>query len=289
MIDVDTKLFRTFLTVATEQSFSVSARRMGYSQATMSLRIQALEEKLGVRLLDRGPRAVRLTAEGRGLLPEIQALVDMHDRMVEQLHERPAFATVRVGIAESCGASFLPELVNDTLDESSGVQLDILCRRGSRLRRMIEARRLDLAVLALPGSASCGLELAGLKLHWVASPRFALDPGMPVPVAWYERECPFRGAGIATLESNGIAYREVLPDPDEQVVKAALAEGTAVTVWAEVGIPEALETLPPHSGLPQLDPASVRLLERTGEQSEATAAIKQKIVEAYRETATAAA
>ena len=288
MIDVDTKLFRTFLTVATEQSFSVSARRMGYSQATMSLRIQALEEKLGVRLLDRGPRAVRLTAEGRDLLPEIQALVDMHDRMVEQLHERPAFATVRVGIAESCGASFLLELMNGALDKGSGVQLDILCRRGSRLRRMIEARRLDLAVVALPGNAPGGLELAGLKLHWVASPRFALDLGAPVPVAWYEKDCPFRGAGIATLERNGIAYREVLPDPDEQVVKAAMAAGAAVTVWVDGGIPETLEALPPHSGLPQLDRASVRLLERTGARSEATATVRQKIVEAYRETATPA-
>ncbi|MYE01349.1 MAG: LysR family transcriptional regulator [Alphaproteobacteria bacterium] len=280
MIDVDTKLFRTFLTVAAERSFSVGARRMGYSQATMSLRIQALEEKLGVRLLERGPRDVRLTAAGRSLLPEIQALVDMHDRMVKRSKETPAFATVRVGIADSCGASLLPGLMNDILDDRSGAQLDILRRRSGCLQQMIEARRLDLAVVVLPGDSPAGFELGALKLRWVASPGFMPVPGMPVPVAWSGPDCPFRAMGVAALESSGVAYREVLPDPDEQVGQAALAAGTAVTVMAEGTVPEAMHVLPPDSGLPALHRASVRLLESAGMQSEATASVKRRIVDA---------
>lgn len=281
MIDIDTKLFRTFLVVAAERSFSVGARRMGFSQATMSLRIQALEEKLGVRLLDRGPRDVKLTAEGRSLLPEIQALVDLHDRTVGRLRGTPVVARVRLGIGEGCSASLLPVLMADMLEGPSVAQLDILCRRGGCLRRLIEARRLDLAVLALPGNALSGRNLHRLTLHWVASPRFALDPEMPVPVAWYGTDCPFRISGIAALESMSVAYREVLPDPDERVVQEAVEGGTAVTVMAEGTVPVALSVLPPHSGLPPLGQASVRLLESAGVQSEAAAAVKRKIMSAY--------
>ena len=72
VVDIDTKLFRSFLAVAAERSFSLGARRLGFSQATMSLRIRVLEEKLGVRLLDRGPRNVQLTAAGRSLLPDVR-------------------------------------------------------------------------------------------------------------------------------------------------------------------------------------------------------------------------
>lgn len=282
MVEVDTKLFRTVLTVAAERSFSVAARRMGYSQATMSLRIQALEEKLGVQLLARGPRDVRLTPAGRSLLPEIQALVDLHDRMVGRLRSMPVVATVRLGVAEGCAAALLPGLMNDMLADRSGAQLDILCRTSSSLQRMIEAQRLDLAVLPLPGNATIGLDMRRLRLHWVASPGFAFDPGAPVPVAWHEADCLCRVAGVAALEGAGIAYLEVSPGPDERDARTAVAEGTAVTVMVEGAVPAALEIMPAQSGLPLLNKASVRLLESPGAQSEATEAVKRKILNAYR-------
>ena len=117
MIDVDTKLFRSFLCVTAEESFSAAARRLNYSQATMSLHIRALEEKLGARLLHRSPHSVTLTAEGRQLLPEIRALVDMHDRMVGRLHSELVSGEVRLGVLETYAASLLPGVLRFTVEE----------------------------------------------------------------------------------------------------------------------------------------------------------------------------
>lgn len=282
MIDVDTKLFRTFLVIATELSFSRGARRMGLSQATMSLRLQALEEKLGVRLLDRGPRDVRLTSAGRSLLPEVRALLDMHDRMVGRLSAPPVIGPIRLGVGEDCVASFLPRLMRDISNDCSGVRLDILCRTNSCLQRMIEAHKLDLAVLILPGNARSGLDLCRPNLQWVASPGFALDLRLPVPLVWYEKDSCFRASGTAALENSGISYREVLFGSDERVVQAAVEAGTAVTVMAEGTVRAPLKPLCPHSGLPRLGRASVRLLERPGVKSMVAEAVKRKIVKACR-------
>lgn len=282
MVDIDTKLFRSFLAVATERSFSLGARSLGFSQATMSLRIRVLEEKLGVRLLNRSPRNVQLTAAGRGLLPEVRALLGMHDEMLRRLRAAPVVARVRLGIAEGHVASLLPRLMKAMRDDRFGVQLEFLCETNGCLERMVESRRLDLAVLSMPGNSAAGLGLCSLQLHWVASPGFVPDAESPLPVAWHEDDCFFRMSGTAALNDAGVAYREVLLGSDGRIVQAAVEAGTAVTVMAEGTVPAALKVFPPNQGLPALERATIRLLENPGAQSEAIRAVKRKILGAYR-------
>ena len=256
---------------------------MGFSQATMSLRIRVLEEKLGVRLLNRSPRNVQLTAAGRGLLPEIRALVGMHDEMLRRLRAAPVVAKVRLGIAEGHVASLLPRLMKAMRDDRFGVQLEFLCETNGCLQRMVESRRLDLAILSMPGSSAAGLDLCSLQLHWVASPDFVPDAESPLPVAWHEDDCFFRMSGTAALNNAGVAYREVLLGSDGRIVQAAVEAGTAVTVMAEGTVPAALKVFPPNQGLPALERAAIRLLENPGAQSEAIRAVKRRILGAYGE------
>lgn len=84
-IDLDIKLLRSFLCVASEESISKAARVLGCARGTVSLRIDALERELGVRLFHRGRGGVTPTAAGRDLLPEIRALVDSLDGLVERV------------------------------------------------------------------------------------------------------------------------------------------------------------------------------------------------------------
>lgn len=81
--DIAIVLLRTFLSVAVEGSFFAASRMLGCSQATASLRVKKLEERLQARVFKRGgSRAVQLTATGRELLPDAEAMVALHDRIV---------------------------------------------------------------------------------------------------------------------------------------------------------------------------------------------------------------
>ena len=283
MIDIDTRLFRSFLCVAAEQSFSTAAQRLEYSQATMSLHVRTLEDKLGARLFHRSAHNVALTAEGQRLLPEIGALVDMHDRMVGRLQSGSAYGQVRLGVEEACAVSLLPRLLKYAVEQHPSMDLDVRCQPGERLGQMIEARLLDLAIVCLPREEPSAPVLQRPQLHWVASPDFRLDGGAPVPVAWGGKDSPFRAAGITELGRHGVASQEIFRNSDEQAVKVAVSAGIAVTVMAEGTIPDTFKVLPPRATLPPLGKAFIQLLERPGPHSEATEMVKRKIIDTYRE------
>jgi DNA-binding transcriptional LysR family regulator len=66
-----------FREVARQSSFSRAAARLGYVQSSVSAQIQALEQDLGVRLIDRLGRSIALTAAGEALLPHAERLLEV--------------------------------------------------------------------------------------------------------------------------------------------------------------------------------------------------------------------
>ena len=67
-MNIDTKNMETFIQVAELCSFTKAAKKLGYSQSTVSFQIRQLEEMLNVRLLERINHTVALTEAGRKVL-----------------------------------------------------------------------------------------------------------------------------------------------------------------------------------------------------------------------------
>ncbi|MDT0309077.1 LysR family transcriptional regulator [Streptomyces sp. DSM 44917] len=76
-----THQLRLFLALAEEAHFGRAAARLFMTQPALSQQIRALEERLGMLLIDRTSRAVTLTAAGRALLPEAREVVDAVARL----------------------------------------------------------------------------------------------------------------------------------------------------------------------------------------------------------------
>jgi len=72
---MDLDALAIFVKVAELQSFTRAAEHLGMPKARVSLRVQALESELGVRLLQRTTRTVRPTNDGEQLLPRAKQLV----------------------------------------------------------------------------------------------------------------------------------------------------------------------------------------------------------------------
>lgn len=68
---VDTRDLSAFIAVARERSFTRAAAQLGVSQSALSHTIRLMEQRLGVRLLDRTTRSVAPTAAGRKLLDDV--------------------------------------------------------------------------------------------------------------------------------------------------------------------------------------------------------------------------
>ena len=107
----------------------------------------------------------------------------------------------------------------------------------------MEARALDRAIVTLGDNHPSAIELSRPRMHWVASPGFAVEDWDPVPIAWFHENSILRSSGLAALENSRVAFREVLSSSQEQVVLCALSAGTAVTVLAEGTVPPGLRII----------------------------------------------
>ncbi|MGH1361850.1 MAG: LysR family transcriptional regulator [Burkholderiaceae bacterium] len=94
----------SFIEIADAGSFAAAARRLDVTPAAVSKNLQRLEAQLGVRLLHRNTRGVRLTNEGGRFLDQARDALRALDHAVEEISERSSKAVGRVRI--SCSALF---------------------------------------------------------------------------------------------------------------------------------------------------------------------------------------
>ena len=92
--------FRCFATVANEGSVIRAATTLRLAQPALSRQLQNLERAVGMRLLHRGPRGVRLTPAGTALLASIEPLFDRLAELLRrvQLASEGRLGTLRLGL-----------------------------------------------------------------------------------------------------------------------------------------------------------------------------------------------
>jgi DNA-binding transcriptional LysR family regulator len=86
-MNIGLRQLRAFIAVARRESFSHAAKELGLSQSATSLSVRQLEEELGLRLLDRTTRQVRLTGVGETFLGSITRLVDELDATMREIRD----------------------------------------------------------------------------------------------------------------------------------------------------------------------------------------------------------
>ena len=281
MSDIDTKLLRSFIAVATEHSFSLAAELCGCSQGTMSIRIRHLEDQLGIRLFERKYRDVRLTFAGSQLLENAQAIVDMHDSLFRRTNATALTGSVRLGIDEGCAANVLPRLLEKVLPVYSALELDVLSENSVSLRQRIDEDALDLAVVMTFDELPSAMQLSRPRLRWVASPGFAINDWGVLPIACYPGDHLLGAAARDALRSHGIAYREALCSANERAILSAVSSGTVLAVMPEGSIPEELQVVSGVHALPPLDRVRIQVLEAPSRRSDASHLVKRELASLY--------
>lgn len=280
--DIDIKLLRAFVAVATEQSFTAAAGVVGCSQGAISTRVRALEYQLGVRLFHRARLNVRLTPAGQELLPGARALLDRHDRLFQDTRSRTVAGLVRIGAVEGFGAALLAQLLERIRERYAAVELEVVCNFGAGVRQAVEAGSLDLALLVLGEEAPAATTLGQPRLQWVGAPDFAFGDDGPILFAGYPEGCPVRTAALAALKGRGIDYRVVLTSWNDRILDQGLRSGWAIAAMPENLVPKDLKVINRPSLLPRLDRVAVQLMERPGLDNEAVRVIGGEIAETYR-------
>jgi len=142
-----------FLAVVEEKHFGRAAKRLGMSQPPLTEQIQALEQGLGVRLLDRDRRGVRLTPAGAAILPAIRKFAEQLERL--ELAVREAIAgqtgTLTVGAINSAMLKDLPPLVEKLKEAYPELTVAVKEIDSVEAVPLLEAGDIDLAFARLEG------------------------------------------------------------------------------------------------------------------------------------------
>ena len=110
---MELRYLRYFVTVAERQSFTRAAEELHVAQPAISQQIKSLEEELGVSLLHRTKRSVKLTAAGNAFLSEAKEIL-AHAELSKQIARRAArgeTGSLAIGCVGAGASVFLPELI----------------------------------------------------------------------------------------------------------------------------------------------------------------------------------
>jgi len=119
---------KAFMAVAEHSSFAKAARQLGVSRPTLSETVKALEEKLGVRLLNRTTRSVAPTAVGERLLAELRPALQSFDAAVESINvfrDKPA-GHLRLTVPRPAAKQIIEPIVAKFLTAHPGITLEVV-------------------------------------------------------------------------------------------------------------------------------------------------------------------
>ncbi|MFJ5706010.1 MULTISPECIES: LysR substrate-binding domain-containing protein [unclassified Streptomyces] len=143
---------RAFAAVAEHLHFRDAAAAIGMSQPALSGAVSALEEALGVQLLERTTRKVLLSPAGERLAVRARAVLDAVAELMEEAEgaRAPFTGVLRLGVIPTVAPYLLPAVLRLTHRRYPELDLQVHEEQTSSLLDGLAAGRLDLLLLAVP-------------------------------------------------------------------------------------------------------------------------------------------
>jgi DNA-binding transcriptional LysR family regulator len=149
---MELRQIRSFLSVAETLHFGRTAELIHLSQPALSLQIRALEEEVGVRLLERNRRKTTLTAAGVAFRDDAAGVVSQLDQAIRRarLAADGKLGLLRIGFISTAGNEIVPNLVRRFRESSPEVVFSLRNILTTDQIQMISAGSLDIGFLRLP-------------------------------------------------------------------------------------------------------------------------------------------
>ncbi len=151
MNDLEVRQLRYFVAVAEELHFGRAATRLGMAQPPLSRAIRNLERQLGVALLERTTRQVRLTAAGEVLLRDARTALEAVTAAARRARQagRPS-PRLRVALKADVDGGLLPQILDAYCAGNAAVPPELVLGRMGEQPQALREGRADVALLLCP-------------------------------------------------------------------------------------------------------------------------------------------
>lgn len=222
--------FEAFVAVVERGSFTAAAASLQTAKSSVSETVRALEDRLGVRLLERTTRRVRPTAAGADFYRHCRRLIDEADaaRREAQATQKAPAGRLRIGTPDAFAERHLVPGLGPFLARYPTIEIELVEAAGAA---DLVAQGLDLAIRVVerPEPRLVVRRIGTQRIVIVAAPAYLAAAGMPgaprdllshrligfSPLAW-------RDTWRIGRETLAVAPR-LLTDSGESLRAAALA------------------------------------------------------------------
>lgn len=225
------KQIGAFVSVATRGSLSAAARAEGVTPAIIGRRLDALEARLGVKLMLRTTRKLTLTFEGQAFFEDCQRVLNdlANAEAAVSLGGVKASGQLRVSAPAGFGRRHVAPLVGAFMQANPEVTVSL--DLSDRLVDLVN-ENIDCAVRIgeLQDSSLVSVRLAEMRRMVVASPAYLVARGVPrTPADLAQHEC------LSLVQQRGWVFR----DPESGAVETrkvggrfACNDGAVLHEWA---------------------------------------------------------
>lgn len=202
---MDLKYLNTFRVIVEEGSFSKAARRLNYTQSTITFQIGQLEQELSTTLFEKIGRKMVLTKAGEHLIPYVDEVLSSVNKLqsfesgLEQYQ-----GNLRIGIAETQLCYRMAPVLKELHTQAPKARLFLRSMNCYDIRDALIDGTLDMGVFYEDvqgfGTTLTTYPLSSHPLALVASPLAAeqypdfitSDQKIPLPLIINEKDCIFR-------------------------------------------------------------------------------------------------
>ena len=181
---MELRQLRAFVEVASSGHFGRAAERLHVTQPALTQRIQALEAELGLQLLERNAREVRLTPAGAVLLPHAMRLIQVEEQGLRALKAYSAGMVGRLRLAYPLlgDVATAGVIIAEYRRRFPGVDVETISGSTGANLRLVHDHSADAAVVVISSTRPEGIEARTLRREEII-----LAIGSDHPLATMER------------------------------------------------------------------------------------------------------
>jgi DNA-binding transcriptional LysR family regulator len=164
---MELRQMRYFVAVAEALSFTKGAEKLHLAQPSLTRQIKDLEEEIGVRLLDRTKRQVKLTPEGQSFLVDAKRVLDLSEEIVDSVRHfsRDELTPLNIGYVANLFSDLLPVTLASFQRSFPTVPINLFDMTCGDQFRALQDGKIDLGFVGLHEP----IEERGLQFRPIAS------------------------------------------------------------------------------------------------------------------------
>ena len=146
---MDIDQLKYFVSVVKYNSFTLASEQLCISQSSLSKHIKAMENKLGISLLDRSTRNVRLTSGGQDFFAfskeVIESFIIVNSKL--QKYKQNEKGHLILGTIPIMSQYGITSLIGSFNKQHPEIEIEIIERKGEEIIELLDASKIDLALV----------------------------------------------------------------------------------------------------------------------------------------------